>query len=172
MNRGSDGVSALPSTFKISFYAGTLLAAILGLWLAQLWQADKQVRLHTEHFFAQIAERDWSGAGDFIAAEYQDDWGHDRKEVLNRLHLVLRFFTSLTITPAQSQVSANAPAGWWSAKVQIAGEGSEFTREIVDRVNGVTEPFVLHWQRQSWRPWDWKLIRVSNPGLEIPERGF
>ena len=162
----------MPSTFKISFYAGTLLAAILGLWLAQLWQADKQVRLHTEHFLEQIAQRDWSGAGDFVAADYRDDWGHDRKEILNRLRLVLRFFTSLTINPAHSQVSANAPAGWWSAKVQIAGTGSEFAPEIIERVNGVKEPFVLHWHRQSWRPWDWKLVRVSNPGLEISDRGF
>ncbi len=162
----------MPSTFKISFYAGALFAAIAGLWLAQLWQADKQVRLHSEHFLEQIAQRDPSGAGDFIAADYRDDWGHDRKEILNRLRLVLRFFTSLTITPAHPQVSANAPAGWWSAKVQIVGTGSEFAPEIIERVNGVTEPFVLHWQRQSWRPWDWKLIRVSNPGLEIADRGF
>ena len=149
-----------------------LSAAIVGLWLAQLWQADEQVRLHSEHFLAQIAERDWSGAGRFIAEDYHDDWGHDRKEILNRLHLVLRFFTALTIDPGSPQVSANAPVGWWSAKVRIEGQGSEFAPEIVDRVNSLTEPFVLHWRRQSWRPWDWKLARVSNPGLEIPERGF
>ncbi len=162
----------MPSTFKISFYAGALFAAIAGLWLAQLWQAEKQVRLHSEHFLEQIALRDWSDAGDFIATDYQDDWGHDRKEILNRLRLVLRFFTSLTISPANPQVSANAPSGWWSAKVQIAGTGSEFAPEIIERVNGVTEPFVLHWRRQSWRPWDWKLVRVSNPGLEISGRGY
>ncbi|MGI8956803.1 MAG: hypothetical protein ACR2II_07805 [Chthoniobacterales bacterium] len=162
----------MSSTLKVSFYAGALGAVILGLWLAQLWQADKQVRLHSEHFLAQIAARDWSGAGDFISADYHDDWGHDRNEILNRLHLVLRFFTSLTINPANPQVSANPPAGWWSAKVQIAGSGSEFAPEIVDRVNGVTEPFVLHWRRESWRPWDWKLVRVSNPGLDIPNSRF
>lgn len=162
----------MTSTFKISFYAGALLAAIIGLWLAQLWQAEKQVRLHNDHFLQQIAERDWSGAGDFIAADYHDDWGHDRKELLNRLHLVLGFFTSLTINTANPQVSANAPAGWWSAKVRIEGSGSEFAPAIVERVNSVTEPFVLHWRRESWRPWDWKLVRVSNPALEISGSGF
>lgn len=162
----------MPSTFKISFYAGALLAVIVGLRLAQLWQSDNQVRLHSEHFLEQIAERDWSGAGDFIAADYRDDWGHDRKEILNRLHLVLRIFSSLTIEPGNPQVSAAAPSGWWSAKIRISGSGSEFAPEIVERVNGLTEPFVLHWQRQSWRPWDWKLVKVSNPGLEISGPGF
>jgi hypothetical protein len=162
----------VPSTFKISFYTGALLAAIVALWLARLWQAENQVRLHNEHFLEQIAERDWSGAGDFLAADYRDDWGHNRKEVLNRLHLVLRLFSSLTIDAANPQVSVNAPAGWWSAKVRIEGRGSEFAPEIVERVNRLTEPFVLHWRRESWRPWDWKLVRVSNPALEISGSGF
>ena len=89
------------STFKISFFTAALLAAIVGLWLAQLWRAEKQVRLHTDHFVREIADRDWSGAGDFLAADYHDDWGHDRTEILNRLHLVLRLFTSLTIDAAE-----------------------------------------------------------------------
>ena len=129
----------MTSTFKISFFTAALLAAIVGIWLAQLWQAEKQVRLHTEHFVREIADRDWSGAGDFLAADYHDDWGHDRTEILNRLHLVLRQFTSLTIDAPNPQVSANPPAGWWSAKVRIEGKGSEFAPEVVDRVNSVTD---------------------------------
>ena len=160
----------MPSTFKISFYAGALLAAIVGLWLAQLWPAEKQVRLHSEHFIQQIERRNWSGAGDFIASDYHDDWGHDRKEIGNRLHLVLRLFSSLTIKAANPQVSVNSPAGWWSAKVQIEGSGSEFAPEIVSRVNSLTEPYVLHWRHESWRPWDWRLVRVSNPALELSDR--
>ena len=157
----------MPSTFKISFYAGALIAAMVGLWLAQLWQAEKQVRLHSENFIRQIEKRNWSAAGYFIAPDYHDDWGHDRKAILNRLQIVLRFLSSLTINTTNPQVSADSPAGWWSAKVQIAGSGGEFAPEIVSRVNSLTEPFVLHWRHQSWRPWDWKLVRVSNPSLEI-----
>jgi hypothetical protein len=157
----------VPPTFKISFYAGTLLTILAGLWLAQLWQAEKQIRLHSEHFVRQIEKRNWSGAGDFISIEYRDDWGHDRKEITNRLQLVLRSFSSLTIKAANPQLSADPPAGWWSAKIQIEGSGTEFSPEIVSRVNSLPEPFVLHWRHESWRPWDWKLVRVSNPSLKI-----
>jgi hypothetical protein len=155
------------STFKISFYAGALFAAMVGFWLAQLWQAEKQVRLHSENFIRQIEKRNWSAAGDFIAPDYHDDWGHDRTAILDRLHLVLHFFSSLTINAGNPQVSTDSPAGWWSAKVQIGGSGSEFAPEIVSRVNSLTEPFVLHWRHESWRPWDWKLVRASNPSLVI-----
>ncbi len=157
----------MPPTFKNSFYAGALLAAIIALWLAQLWQPEKQVRLHSEHLLRQIEERDASAASDFIAADYRDDWGHDRAAVTNRLRLVLRCFTSLTIKAARPQVTAASPAGWWSAMIQMEGKGCEFAPEIVTRVNRLQEPFVLHWRQDSWRPWDWKLVRVSNPRLEL-----
>ena len=160
------------STFRISFCAGGLFAVMIGLWLAQLWQAEKQVRLHSEHFVRQLEKRNWSAAGEFIANDYHDDWNHDRRAVLNRLQIVLRFFSSLTINQANPQVSENSPAGWWSAKVKLQGSGTDFAPEIISRVNSLTEPFVLHWRRESWRPWDWKLVRVSNPALEISDRDF
>ena len=161
------GEIAVSSTFRISFYIGALIAAMIGLWLTQLWQPAKQVRLHSENFIRQIENRNWLAADDFLAADYRDDWGHDREAIRNRLPLVLHSFSSLTITAADSQVSADSPAGWWSAKIQIAGRGSEFAPEIVSRVNRLTDPFVLHWRQESWRPWDWKLVRASNPSLEI-----
>ncbi len=40
---------------------------------------------------------------------------------------------------------------------------------IKQRVNHLPEPFVLEWRRISARPWDWKLVRVSNPALELNE---
>ena len=157
----------MPPIFKINFYVGALVAALISLWLGQLWQAERQVRLHSEHFLQQIEKRNWSAAADFVAAEYHDDWGHDRKEMVARLRIVLRFFSSLRIDAGTPQVSADTPAGWWSAKVRLEGGGSEYAPEIVQRVNQLSEPFVLHWRRQSWLPWDWKLVRVSNPSLDL-----
>jgi hypothetical protein len=160
------------STFRTSFFTGALLAAMIGLWLAQLWQGEKQVSLHSEHLMRQIERRNWPPAGEFIAADYHDDWGHDRRALLNRLRLALRSFSSLTINAANPQVSVNSPVGWWSAKVQLEGSGTEFTPVMMNRVNRLTEPFVLHWRRESWRPWDWKLVRVSNPALKLSDRDF
>jgi hypothetical protein len=141
----------MDSTFRISFCAGGLFAVMIGLWLAQLWQAEKQVRLHSEHFVRQLEKRNWSAASEFIANNYHDDWNHDRRAVLNRLQIVLRFFSSLTINQANPQVSENSPAGWWSAKVKLQGSGTDFAPEIISRVNNLTEPFVLQWRRESWR---------------------
>jgi hypothetical protein len=144
-----------------------MVAAALGLWLAQLWQEENQVRLHSEHLLRKIEARNWAGAGDFMAGDYRDDWGDDRARLLDRLRLVLRSFSSLTITATNPQVRLDPPTGNWSAKIQIGGTGGEFAPEIIARVNSLTKPCELHWRRESWKPWDWKLIGVSNPSLEI-----
>jgi hypothetical protein len=39
---------------------------------------------------------------------------------------------------------------------------------VKERVNSLTTPFELQWRHISRKPWDWKLVRVSNPELDIP----
>jgi hypothetical protein len=157
----------MPSPFKYSFLAGAIIASVLGLWLAQLWGAENQVRLHSEHFLRQIEKRNASAAGEFLAADYHDDWGHDRALVLNRLRLVLRLFSSLTISTSAPQVRLDSSAATWTSSIQLAGAGGEFTPEIIERVDALTKPFEFHWRHESWRPWDWKLVAIKNPALEI-----
>ena len=157
----------MPSTFKNSFIAGAIVALVLGLWLAQLWRAENQVRLHSEHFLRQIEKRNAAAAGDFLALDYHDNWGQDRTLLLNRLRLVLRLFSSLTITTTEPQVDVRSPDATWSAPIQLAGAGGEFAPQIIERVNSLTKPFELRWRQESWRPWDWKLVAVSNPALEL-----
>ncbi len=155
------------STFKNSFIAGAIVAVVLGLWLANLWGSENQVRLHSEHFLRQIEKRNAAAAGDFIALDYHDDWGQDRALLLNRLGLVLRLFSSLTITATAPQVNLHSSDATWSAPIQLAGAGGEFAPQIIDRVNGLTKPFELRWRHESWRPWDWTLVAVNNPALEL-----
>jgi hypothetical protein len=162
----------MSSTFKNGFYAGLLGALIFGLWLARLWQPENQVRLHSEHLVRQIGQRDWSGAGDFVAADYRDDWGDDRALLLDRLRLALRSFSALTITAAHPETRLSLPQATWSAHIRLSGTGGEMAPEILARVNGLTTPFELHWRHESWQPWDWKLVQVSNPSLEIPGELF
>jgi hypothetical protein len=166
VDRSSDG------TFRYSFYAGLILALIVGLWLTQLWGAEKQVKLHAEHFLHQIEQRDWAGAGEFLAANYKDDWGADRQLMITRLRLGLRFFSSLTIRPTEMRIQVEGSAATWGARIEIAASGSEMAPQTVEEINRLTTPFELRWKRQSWKPWDWKLVKVSNAELQLPAGMF
>ena len=159
-------------TFKNSFVAGAIAALLFGLWLAHLWGSENQVRLHTEHFLSQIEKRDWAGAGEFLAANYRDDWGDDRQLVINRLRFGLRFFNTLTITAKETRIQVEESGAIWSARVQIAGAGSDVVPQAVEEINHLTTPFKLRWQKQSWKPWDWKLGKVSNSELQLPAETY
>ena len=161
----------MPSTFRNSFYAGLLVAFIIGLWLVRLWGAENQVRLHSEHFLQRMEKRNAAAAGGFLAPDYHDAWGDDRARLLLRLQIVVRLFSSLTITASEAQTQLNPLAASWRARIHLDGRG-EAAAEITSRVNSLTTPFVLKWQHESWKPWDWKLISVTNDSLEIPASDF
>jgi len=37
-----------------------------------------------------------------------------------------------------------------------------------ERINKLPAPFELEWHHLSRKPWDWKLVRVSNSAFQIP----
>lgn len=119
----------MPATFRNSFYAGLLAAFLLGIWLVRLWGAENQVRLHSEHLLQLVEKRSASPAGDFLAADYHDDWGDDRARLLLRLRIVLRFFSDLTITASEVQAQVNPPNATWRARVHLDGRGAKRLRK-------------------------------------------
>ncbi len=152
--------------FKNGFYAGLLVAFILGLWLTQLWSAENQVRLHSEHLIHAVEKRDWAGVENFLAVDYHDTWGDDREQLLQRLRRVARYLFSLTITASDARIRVSGVGASWTARIRLEARG-EAAAEI-SRINSLTTPFELSWRKQSWKPWDWKLAQARNPDLEIP----
>jgi hypothetical protein len=154
--------------FRNGFYAGALLALIVGIYLFQLWQPDRQVHLHSIHLAEALEENDWDDVEEFLAADYADQWGHDRATVLTRLRQVLHYARNLRIDAQQTITSAAGPDGKWRALIKLEADDNEIAAIIKGRINVLEEPFELNWRRESWKPWDWKLVRVSNAALELP----
>ena len=80
--------------------------------------------------------------------------------MINRLRFGLRFFNTLTITAKETRIQVEESGAIWSARVQIAGAGSDVVPQAVEEINRLTTPFELRWQKQSWKPLDWKLGRL------------
>jgi hypothetical protein len=156
-------------TFRNAFIAGLLLAAILGAWLFQLWRPQRQVTLHSNDLLRAIEEKGWSRIEAAIAAEYQDDWGHDRALVLARVRQVLSYTRNPRLDVSDTVVRGTGSEGLWRGRVRLRADPNEVTDIVASRVNALEQPFELRWRRGSWKPWDWKLVRVSNPALEIPD---
>ena len=154
--------------FREGFYLGLSLALAAALFLLWLWRPERQVRLHSEHLLGAIEHKSWSAVADFVADNYRDQWQNDRARLLERMREVLRYLRGLRIEPSNVTVRVDRRCGYWTAKITIAAEQGEAVELVKERVNSLTTPFELEWRRLSGKPWDWKLVRVSNTSLELP----
>ena len=155
-------------TFRNGFYAGALLAVAAGVYLFQLWQPERQVALHSQHLLAALEERDVEAIAEFVDPAYQDQWKHDRRLLLSRLGAVLRYARDLDLQVNSAWVELNGDEAAWHARIIVDGGEHDVDALIEQHVNAVAEPFKLQWRRQSWKPWDWKLVSVTNSEFEPP----
>jgi hypothetical protein len=156
--------------FRSGFYAGLFAALVFGVYLMRLWGPERQVRLHSEHLIRSLEDRDWSRFSSFVGDSYKDQWGEDRTVVVQRCQAVFGYLRGIRIVPKGVEIQAGGGAGFWRAKINIEGaENSELASVVRERVNRLPSPFTLEWRQVSGKPWDWKLVRVSNETLELPQ---
>ena len=77
-------------------------------------------------------------------------------------------FFVLGITLENPEQSVSGKSGEVSARLLAKGSGGPLAQLVIERLQGLHEPFTFRWQRRSWKPWDWALVRVDQPTLEIP----
>jgi hypothetical protein len=165
-NRSAKQIT-VPMSFRQSFYAGLAVALLAGLFFLWLWRPERQLQCHSQHLLRAIEKRDWTRFASFISADYQDQWGNNHALVLEKTREVFGYVRTAQLTAIDPAVSVTNKTGYWRAKILVEGRG-ELMTTIKERVNSLASPFQLEWRRISGKPWDWKLIRVSNADLVIP----
>ena len=155
-------------SFRGGFYVGLAVALCIGLYLVWLWRPERQIRRHTENFLHAIEHKNWTAAGDFIGSDYRDQWGDDRARVLERMREGFRYVRGIQIYASNTTLLIEGRRAKWTGKITIDGDEGEAMDLLKERVNSLVTPFELEWRRLSAKPWDWKLVRVSNSALEIP----
>jgi hypothetical protein len=88
--------------------------------------------------------------------------------LLQRLPQVFRALGNTQIEARDIAIRRQDGRGYWTAKITVTGTG-ELADFIQARVNSLEAPFEFEWQRGATWPWDWKLISVRNPALEISD---
>lgn len=155
-------------TFRGGFYGGLVLAVCIGLYLVWLWRPEHQVRLHTENFFHAIDHRNWDTVADFIGNDYQDQWGDDRAQVLERMRAGFRWVRGSRVIASNPNVQMEGGRGVWIGKITVYSSDDSVIEILDERVNKLPTPFKLEWVQLSGKPWDWRLLHVSNSAFEIP----
>lgn len=146
------------------------MLVVAALYAAWLWQPARQVQRHTAHFLKAVEGRSWDTAGGLVAEDYSDRWGHDKENVLTDARAVFAQFLFLTIQAEPEDATVSGDRAKIRSPVKLAGRGGPLAELVVGRVNGLRAPFVFTWQKRSWKPWHWQLVRLDHPELEIEDR--
>lgn len=156
--------------FRTGLLLGVALAVLLLLLSHWHWQPERQLRLHSEHLLQRLEARDWKRLSASVAGDYHDQWSNDRGRLLERLQGAMSVLRHAQIMAAAvgSRVGESGGEGTWTAKISL-NAGGEFAGSVVAHVNGLQAPFELRWRKQSAKPWDWKLVSVSNSELELSD---
>jgi hypothetical protein len=158
----------VPISFRGGFIVGLGVALLFGLYFVWLWRPARQVELHTGNFFHAIERKNWAAAADFIGSDYQDQWGDDRARVLERMREGFRYVRGARIIASDPRVLLEERRATWSSRITVFSADDDVMELLAERVNSLPAPFELEWHRLSGKPWDWKLVRASNPAFEIP----
>jgi hypothetical protein len=154
--------------FRTGWFAGLVLTLTIGLYCVWLWQPLRQIDRHAKNLLHDIEQRNWSRVADLIGTDYADQWGNDRALVLERMRLVLGYSHHLRLNVIDANCKINSGVAFWRGRIVVEDDNPDLGAVVKERVNSLTTPFELQWRHISRKPWDWKLVRVSNPELEIP----
>ena len=124
-------------TFRGGFYGGLVLAVCIGLYLAWLWRPEHQVRLHTENFFHAIDNRNWDTVADFVGNDYQDQWGDDKKRLLERMREGFRWVPGSRIMAKDPAVQVETQRATWIGKITVYSSDDGVMEVLDERVNNL-----------------------------------
>ncbi len=140
------------------------------LWL---WQPERQLMLHQEHLRDAVADRNWGRVTALVDPGYADRWGYTRETGLQQARQWLGQFFVLTVTAEPVEDHLAPGGGTVTEHWKLDGTGTEAAAMVKDAVNSTGAPFVFQWKHRSWKPWDWTLVRVDNPDLDLrPPEGY
>ena len=151
-----------------------LAAIVAGALLIGTTSPTQQVEKKQAALLEGIAKRSRSKVEKLIATGYQDRWKFDKEDAVTAfLDLGSQFMVLAvqSIDPKTEFADDNKNA-IVTARLQIAGSGSPLAQMIITRSNKLKEPFVFHWQKQSWWPGSWRLVEVDNPDLPDDLEGY
>ena len=134
-------------------------------------QFSPEKRLRAAHASLLDAMRDASRPrmARILADDYKDGWGLTKSEAIGLAIQVNQQFVSIEMEVASLQTTVTGRTARTELTISLRGHGSAGADTIREKVSRLKVPFVLEWRRESWTPWSWKLVSVSQPEIRLPK---
>ncbi len=144
------------------------LAIFIPLWLFFVrWTPGAEVKRHQKAFFRAIESADWDSLNALLDPSYQDGWELNREQFVHLVEEGRAQFLYLDIEAQDPVIDAKSIPAEYRAVLRISGSGHALTQQAQKRFNRLQSPFVFTWRKSGPKPWDWQLVSISNPGLNL-----
>lgn len=151
---------------------GAIILMFIVFYLMARWDAEEEVIRHQGRLIEALEGRKWKKIDALMAADFTDNAGHNKEWALREPREALRHFLTLNVAAKQPTYQIIYPReegdpkkGTVSTWLHFEGNGTPFAHLIKDTANSTTDPFLFTWRKESWKPWDWKLVSISHPLL-------
>lgn len=146
--------------------ASLALLAVVAGWVAWETRPSNMITKKQAALISGIEKRSPSRIERLLAEDYTDRWGFDRQDAVATVVDVGSQFLTLVLNPEEMSVNRVEDRAVVTVRLRVGGKpvgpgGNEVTR----RINGLKTPFVFTWEKQSFLPASWRLIRIENPDL-------
>jgi hypothetical protein len=148
-------------------FAAAIVFVCWAIWLAWLWQPERQVRLHTSQFLKKVERRNWPAAKEMMAEGYTDRWEHSKTSAIDDAKQVFSQFLFVTVENRTDACNMRDKEATTHTRVKISGNGGAVAQMVMTRVNSLQQPFTFTWRKAGSAPWRWELTHIDQPELNI-----
>jgi hypothetical protein len=108
-----------------------------------------------------------------VADDYEDRWGFEGDDLAVTMVDAGGQFLALIVTPEEEEVEIEGDRATITARLVIGGRPvGPAGQEVMQQINRLEEPFVFTWERKSFLPGSWRLVRVDNAALPGDLHGY
>jgi hypothetical protein len=144
-----------------------LIALVLAtaIWWLFLRSPERQILAAQETFIEALEEHDWETVSLMLAPDFAGPQGLNAQSVMPELQKALGGFATLDIEAAEPKVQAAPKLGLTTQRIKVIGLGNAFAIALRERANQLQTPWLLHWRKTGFWPWEWELTQVHNDSL-------
>jgi hypothetical protein len=153
---------------------------LLGFWIISLlwWGVPRcfdswQLEHRQAELLKAIEQRTPKAYADLISSDYKDEWKFTNEKIRRSMDDVSAQFLTLKIEAKSAEWERSDQQGIPEASyvTEFALSGKPITpigELILSQGDQLKVPFTFVWRREGWGAWNWKLVAVKQPDLDIP----
>ena len=145
--------------------AGALV--VLVAWLVFEFSPDRQLDKSFARLISAAENRDFKSLREIMDPDYRDQWNMDRTQAVSAASEALGQFLFLRIVTENMSGSRQGREATIAARLRFSGRANAVGEAILQHVNALEDDFRFAWRRKSWKPWDWKLVSVSQNEIQF-----